>query len=101
VSGFKATKVWNSEFFSFPFQDSGLYEYKTFGVMDDLDPEICAQVYVDWEYRKVWDTYVLGEVITPWWTFPHHFAACSGKGLHASLCTASIPTANNEKLPSH
>ena len=81
-------------FFSFPFQDSGLYEYKTFGVMDDLDPEICAQVYVDWEYRKVWDTYVLGEVITPRWTFPHHFAACSGKGLHvhASLCTASIPS---------
>ena len=47
---------------SFPyFQESGLYEYKIMGVMDDLDPEMCAQVYVDWEYRKVWDTYVLGE----------------------------------------
>ena len=46
---------------SIPFQESGLYEYKTFGVMADLDPEICAQVYVDWEYRKVWDTYVLGQ----------------------------------------
>lgn len=31
------------------------------GVMEDLDPEMCAQVYVDWEYRKVWDSYVLGE----------------------------------------
>ena len=29
--------------------------------MADLDPKLCAQVYVDWEYRKVWDTYVLGE----------------------------------------
>ena len=46
-----------------PFQESGLYEYKTFGVMADLDPEICAQVYVDWEYRKVWDTYVLGQCL--------------------------------------
>ncbi len=27
--------------------------------MDDLDPETSAQVYVDWEYRKVWDSYVL------------------------------------------
>lgn len=43
------------------FQESGLYEYKILGVMDDLDPEMCAQVYVDWEYRKVWDTYVLGQ----------------------------------------
>lgn len=28
--------------------------------MADLDPEISAQVYVDTEYRKKWDTYVLG-----------------------------------------
>ena len=42
-------------------QESGLYEYKTLGVMADLNPEMCAQVYVDWEYRKVWDSYVLGE----------------------------------------
>lgn len=28
--------------------------------MDDMDPELCAQVYVDWEYRKKWDSYVLG-----------------------------------------
>ena len=38
---------------------SGLYDYKIHGVMADLDPKLCAQVYVDWEYRKVWDTYVL------------------------------------------
>ncbi len=29
--------------------------------MDDLDPELCAQVYVDTEYRKKWDTYVMGK----------------------------------------
>lgn len=28
--------------------------------MADLDPEICAQVYVDTEYRKKWDSYVFG-----------------------------------------
>jgi hypothetical protein len=38
---------------------SGLYEYKTHGVMGNLDPEICAMVYLDWQYRKKWDTYVL------------------------------------------
>ena len=30
------------------------------GEMADLDPEMCAQVYIDWEYRKKWDSYVLG-----------------------------------------
>ena len=42
-------------------QASGLYEYKVHGVMPDLDPEESARVYVDWEYRKIWDTYVIGE----------------------------------------
>jgi hypothetical protein len=40
-------------------EESGLYEYKTFGEMADLDPEMCAQVYVDWEYRRVWDSYII------------------------------------------
>ena len=31
--------------------------------MEDMDPELCAQVYVDWEYRKKWDSYVLGEYL--------------------------------------
>ena len=44
-------------------QETGLYEYKTVGLMADLDPEACAQVYVDWEYRKAWDTYVLGKQV--------------------------------------
>lgn len=46
--------------YDYTVQESGLYEYKTLGVMADLNPEMCAQVYVDWEYRKVWDSYVLG-----------------------------------------
>ncbi len=41
-------------------QDAGLYEYKVHGVMEDMDPELCAQVYVDWEYRKKWDNYTMG-----------------------------------------
>ena len=41
-------------------QTSGLYEYKIHGIMADLDPEVCAQVYVDTIYRKKWDTYAMG-----------------------------------------
>ena len=55
-----------SSLLSFPicpfYQDTKLYEYKIFGVQEDLDPELSAQVYMDWEYRKKWDSYVLGEV---------------------------------------
>lgn len=48
-------------------QETGLYEYKIHGAMDDMDPELCAQVYVDWEYRKKWDSYAIGEwVYTVW-----------------------------------
>lgn len=43
-------------------QETGLYEYKIHGAMEDLDPELCAQVYVDWEYRKKWDSYAIGEL---------------------------------------
>ena len=32
--------------------------------MDDMDPELCAQVYVDWEYRKKWDSYAIGEWVS-------------------------------------
>jgi len=42
-------------------QSSGLYEYKTVGVLADVEPEICAQVFVDAEYRKKWDKYMLGK----------------------------------------
>ena len=42
-------------------QDTKLYEYKIIGLQEDLDPELSAQVYMDWEYRKKWDSYVLGE----------------------------------------
>ena len=37
------------------------------GVMADLDPEESAQVYVDWQYRKIWDTYVIGECACNSW----------------------------------
>ncbi|XP_071482202.1 phosphatidylcholine transfer protein-like [Diadema antillarum] len=37
---------------------SGLYEYKTFGGIGDVPPDICAAVYTDLEYRKKWDSYV-------------------------------------------
>ena len=52
-----------------------MYEYKVHGVMPDLDPEESARVYVDWEYRKIWDTYVLGK--------------CVSCGLYISVATSS------------
>ncbi|XP_029943483.1 phosphatidylcholine transfer protein [Salarias fasciatus] len=39
-------------------QDTGLYEYKVFGVLDSCPPELCADVYMDLDYRKQWDGYV-------------------------------------------
>ena len=42
-------------------QDSGLYEYITFGTLDGVRPDICHQVYCDLDYRKIWDSYVKGK----------------------------------------
>ncbi|XP_038058158.1 phosphatidylcholine transfer protein-like isoform X2 [Patiria miniata] len=39
-------------------ENSGLYEYKTFGTLDGVGPAVCSQVYCDLEYRKKWDGYV-------------------------------------------
>uniref|UniRef100_K7GFK7 Phosphatidylcholine transfer protein n=1 Tax=Pelodiscus sinensis TaxID=13735 RepID=K7GFK7_PELSI len=39
-------------------QQSGLYEYKIFGGLTECPPELCADVYMDLEYRKQWDQYV-------------------------------------------
>ncbi|XP_029998069.1 phosphatidylcholine transfer protein [Sphaeramia orbicularis] len=39
-------------------QETGLYEYKVFGVLSTCTPELCADVYMDLEYRKKWDGYV-------------------------------------------
>ncbi|XP_056143918.1 phosphatidylcholine transfer protein [Lampris incognitus] len=39
-------------------QDTGLYEYKVFGVLATCTPELCADVYMDLTYRKQWDGYV-------------------------------------------
>lgn len=41
-------------------QMSGLYKYKIYGILDDVLPEVCADVYMDLEYRKQWDTYAKG-----------------------------------------
>ncbi|BFZ10391.1 hypothetical protein BsWGS_13430 [Bradybaena similaris] len=38
-------------------ESSGLYQYQVYGSLDDVLPEICAQVYMDLQYRKEWDTY--------------------------------------------
>ncbi|XP_043439939.1 phosphatidylcholine transfer protein isoform X2 [Prionailurus bengalensis] len=37
---------------------TGLYEYKVFGVLDDCPPALLADVYMDLDYRKQWDQYV-------------------------------------------
>ncbi|XP_021340287.1 phosphatidylcholine transfer protein-like [Mizuhopecten yessoensis] len=39
-------------------ETSGLYKYKVYGTLADVDPEICSEVYMDLEYRRQWDTYV-------------------------------------------
>lgn len=39
-------------------KESGLYEYKLFGGLPDCPPELCADVYMDLDYRKQWDQYV-------------------------------------------
>ena len=42
------------------FQATGLYEYKVIGYLD-CDTEVCQKVYMDLEYRKIWDSYVKGD----------------------------------------
>ncbi|XP_048079898.1 phosphatidylcholine transfer protein isoform X2 [Ursus arctos] len=37
---------------------TGLYEYKVFGVLDNCLPAVLADVYMDLDYRKQWDQYV-------------------------------------------
>uniref|UniRef100_A0AAQ5ZL37 Phosphatidylcholine transfer protein n=1 Tax=Amphiprion ocellaris TaxID=80972 RepID=A0AAQ5ZL37_AMPOC len=39
-------------------KETGLYEYKVFGVLATCTPELCADVYMDLTYRKHWDEYV-------------------------------------------
>ncbi|XP_074511941.1 phosphatidylcholine transfer protein [Sebastes fasciatus] len=39
-------------------KETGLYEYKVFGVLTSCTAELCADVYMDLPYRKHWDTYV-------------------------------------------
>ena len=37
-----------------------MYQYKTYGDLPDVEPEICAQVYLDLDYRSQWDSFVKG-----------------------------------------
>ncbi|ETE69815.1 Phosphatidylcholine transfer protein, partial [Ophiophagus hannah] len=37
---------------------SGLYEYKIYSILNDCSPELCAEVYMDLNYRTKWDQYV-------------------------------------------
>ncbi|XP_072298768.1 phosphatidylcholine transfer protein [Eucyclogobius newberryi] len=39
-------------------QETGLYEYKVFGVLESCPADVCADVYMDLNYRKHWDSYV-------------------------------------------
>ncbi|KAF3699760.1 Phosphatidylcholine transfer protein [Channa argus] len=39
-------------------KETGLYEYKVFGVLTTCTAELCADVYMDLTYRKHWDGYV-------------------------------------------
>ncbi|XP_034268380.1 phosphatidylcholine transfer protein isoform X2 [Pantherophis guttatus] len=39
-------------------EKSGLYEYKIYSILTDCSPELCADVYMDLNYRTKWDQYV-------------------------------------------
>lgn len=39
-------------------EQTGLYEYKVFGVLDNCPPAVLADVYMDLDYRKQWDQFV-------------------------------------------
>jgi len=41
---------------------SGLYAYKIFGTMN-VPAATCAKVYVDTNYRQVWDPYMRGNAM--------------------------------------
>ncbi|TSX99869.1 Phosphatidylcholine transfer protein [Bagarius yarrelli] len=43
--------------------ETGLYEYKVFGTLASCSPEVCADVYMDLDYRKHWDSYVKGKYV--------------------------------------
>ncbi|XP_037666001.1 phosphatidylcholine transfer protein isoform X1 [Choloepus didactylus] len=55
-------------------QNTGLYEYKVFGVLENCPPALLADVYMDLDYRKKWDQYVKelyekecnGEIVVYW-----------------------------------
>ena len=35
--------------------------YKAFGVLDDFPPDLLADVYMDFNYRKEWEEFVKGK----------------------------------------
>ncbi|XP_077590714.1 phosphatidylcholine transfer protein [Stigmatopora nigra] len=39
-------------------KETGLYEYKVWGSLNECQAEMCADVYMDLTYRKRWDSYV-------------------------------------------
>lgn len=41
-------------------QQTGLYEYKVYGGLAECPADLCADVYMDLDYRKQWDTNVKG-----------------------------------------
>eukprot|EP00071_Canis_lupus_P008034 XP_005624758.1 phosphatidylcholine transfer protein isoform X6 [Canis lupus familiaris] len=38
--------------------ETGLCEYKVYGVLDNCLPDVLADVYMDLDYRKQWDEYI-------------------------------------------
>jgi len=40
-----------------------LYSYKIYGELKGIEPEICSKVYMDLDYRNVWDAYVKGKFL--------------------------------------
>ncbi|CAK7311893.1 Phosphatidylcholine transfer protein [Vulpes lagopus] len=94
-------------------QQTGLYEYKVFGVLDNCLPDVLADVYMDLDYRKQWDQYVKelyekecnGETVVYWqvkYPFPmsnrdyiyiwqRRDLDLDGRKIHVILQSTSVP----------
>ncbi|XP_043091383.1 phosphatidylcholine transfer protein isoform X1 [Puntigrus tetrazona] len=54
------TETMNVKIYRLYNKETGLYEYKVFGSLAGCAPDLCADVYMDLNYRRQWDSYVKG-----------------------------------------
>ncbi|XP_016351182.1 phosphatidylcholine transfer protein-like [Sinocyclocheilus anshuiensis] len=52
------TETMNVKIYRLYNKETGLYEYKVFGSLTGCAADLCADVYMDLNYRRQWDSYV-------------------------------------------